>query len=59
MLFFGLALLLPHVKSDNGQLQDDNAETKLRRNKLVVIVIDGWVTVHQIDSSNSVDLRVK
>ena len=41
MLFFGWALLLSHVKSEDGHLQDDNTETKLRRNKLVVIVIDG------------------
>ena len=31
-------------KYDN--LQDDNTETKLRRNKLVVIVIDGWVIIY-------------
>jgi len=33
---------LSHVKSEDGHLQDDNTETKLRRNKLVVIVIDGF-----------------
>ena len=33
----------------HGYMQDDNTGQKVRRNKLVVIVIDGWVdSIHQL-----------
>ena len=33
----------------HGYMQDDNTGQKMRRNKLVVIVIDGWVnSIHQL-----------